>query len=195
MMLLATLLLGNAVVSGQYVVSSQQVVSNNARQLTGTASSIQGALNRQFRQSAVYGQLRAKMTQIRTRALQLQTLARLNSSRQQIYQQTSQIDCLLQDFQALVATARYRSDFELDRPLAGCTLHIDQKVQWMLDSLDCVYDELSANAGNTVNIQIQQVQVYGQTDYRYQNQYSNGFQRTSRYVNPHRNRNRSFYKR
>ncbi len=198
LLITGSFLFGCAVASGQNYRPNQNVVGSNARHLSGYASSIQGTLHRQFRQSRVYGQLRGKMNQVRMRALQLQTLSRINASQQQIYNQTDQIYRLMEDFQVLVSTARYRSAYGLDRPLCGCTLHLDRTMNAMYDSITCVYDELNAQSrfNNFQRSQFQQVQGFGQTDYRYNNRSLNGFRSQSfRYANGHRSRNQSFYKR
>lgn len=95
------------------------------------ADDLRDSFRDQFRQSAVYIELMRKSQEIKNAANRVRSLARSNGCPIRIGNEVDAMERLIFDMMSLVDVARLRAARGLDKPLCGCTLHIDNKLARM----------------------------------------------------------------
>ena len=126
----------------RYQDNSRATVEAKAQYVYDVSGEAQRSLFKQFFRSRNYGELLGKIGQIRGKAIHIRTLARIDTCERQILKEAQYLDKLIHEFESLVEIARVRSERGLDRPLRGCTLHMDAKTRGMLDAVHCMTDVL-----------------------------------------------------
>ena len=120
--------------------------SAKAQLIYDVSGEAQQSLFRQFNRSRVYGELLGQIGQIRGKSIAIRNMSRANVPQHVVRKEVERVDKLLHDFDATVDVARQRSERGLDYPLKGCTLHMDGKIDAMLNAVHAMRDELSLGA-------------------------------------------------
>lgn len=121
----------------------RQATSAKAQFLYDVSGEAQQSLFRQFTRSRVYGQLLGQIGQIRGKSIAIRNLSRVNVPDHVIQKEINRLDALIHKFDETVDVARRRSASGADYPLQGCTLHMDGKINAMLDAVHAMRHEFS----------------------------------------------------
>ncbi len=134
-LLLATAL---GLLSASAVLADQRYIEHQADQLECQMNDLRDVFHDQFRQSGVYRELRSVALDVRNDARRIERLARRGAPACDLQAQLQGTYGCLERLGLLVGEARYRSTTGLDRPLDGCTLHVDARLATARQTLDCI---------------------------------------------------------
>lgn len=92
------------------------------------ADELRGAFREQFRHSASYHELMRKSQDVKNTAARVRSLSRSDGNGVRLVREIEALERFVYEMASLVEVARLRSARGLDRPLYGCTLHVDAKL-------------------------------------------------------------------
>ncbi len=151
---LAALVLGGNAVQADHRLANPLVALSE--DLRCQADELRSAFREQFRQSAVFNELMWKSHEFRNTASRIRSLALSNGCPIRLRSELDALDRLVNDMGSLVEVARLRAARGLDKPLCGCTLHVDAKLARMRQSVWSMHRFLAGGSG-----------VHRPWDYRY----------------------------
>ncbi len=112
--------------------------------LTAQADEFRDVLGDQFRRSGVYAELRRNAAQLERTSRTITGLAKNRNGLSRVGEEIQTAHYLIENLEALVDQARFRANRGLDRPIVGCTLHVDTRLAAMRHTLMLVRAEVTA---------------------------------------------------
>jgi hypothetical protein len=124
--------------SASALFGDHEIVAQHTENLECQMKDLRTSFYEQFYYSANYRELRSVAWDVRNDARSIERMTRRDSPICDLREQINDAYACVEKLRLLVAEARYRADNGLDRPLAGCTLHIDAKLAEARQTLDCI---------------------------------------------------------
>lgn len=117
-----------------------------AERLADEADALQRVFRDQFRTARNYGELRQTAGRVERSARRIARWSRGDREACQIAEELNEIEASLYRLDVLVSEARLRAASGVDRPLVGCTLHVDGRMHRMHNIASCLRAELVAGS-------------------------------------------------